>query len=148
MEREINLRGTSGNGHLSVSLESKKTNHGKNHTQMKNEETQGKKTSEIQGQATDDTVQMWKAKYRKVLAVTVSDGDERYATYFRRPTMEILSMIEKIRKTDAVKSASLLFDNCWLGGAEIVKEDAVLKMAAIAGFNSMIDECRVESKNL
>ena len=100
------------------------------------------------GQANEETIQSWKATYRKVLAVTVTDNDEIHAVYFRRPTMEILSMVEKIRKTDSVKAASLLFDNCWIGGSDAIKDDAVLKMAAIAGFNTTIDQCRVEAKNL
>jgi hypothetical protein len=98
--------------------------------------------------ATDEIIATWKAKYGKVVEVKVKDGDKNYVGYFRRPDMETLSAVNKLYKTDEVKSANVLFDNCWLGGDEQMKADAIVKMSAIAKLQELTQICVAEIKNL
>jgi hypothetical protein len=103
---------------------------------------------EIKGIVSDETVGMWKAKYRKVYEITIDDDEETYAGYFRRPDMDMFSVINKMAKTDEVKAANILFDHCWLGGDPLVREDSVIRMTAIASMQQIFAIRTAELKNL
>lgn len=110
-----------------------------------------KKTTEREinnGGVTDEQIQMWKNKHRKISSIEVDEDDETHTGYFRRPDMETLSAVSKLGKTDEIKAANALFENCWLGGSPILREDAVLKMAVIGRLNKIMEVSRVELKNL
>lgn len=100
------------------------------------------------GLITEETIQMWRAKYRKISEVIIEDGDDKFVCYFRRPDMDTMSAVTKLSKTDEVKAANILFDNCWLGGDQMIKEDAVLKMSAISQLNKIMTVQTVTLKNL
>jgi hypothetical protein len=91
---------------------------------------------------------VWKNKHRRVFTVIIKDAGEIFTGYFRRPNMEELSATSKLTKVDEVKAANIMFDGCFLGGDEIIKEDATLRMAAISQLSviNKIDE--VKTKNL
>jgi hypothetical protein len=97
---------------------------------------------------TEEVIGVWKNKYRKVYEVTVKDGDDVYRGYFRRPGLETLSAVNKLSKSDEIKAVEVLFDNCWLGGDEILKEDAVLKLSAAGQFQAIMNPAQTEIKNL
>lgn len=100
------------------------------------------------GGVTPEQIQAWKAKYRKVAEISVTDGNTKYVGYFRRPDMDTMAAVNRLAKTDEVKSSVAMFDNCWLGGDVTMKEDAIVKMAAIARLATMFDSCVAELKNL
>ena len=102
----------------------------------------------ITGLQPDDAVARWKAKHRRVSLIVVDDEGERFAGYFKRPDMHTLSAVNAMGKTDEVKAANVLFDNCWLGGADIAKDDAIVKMGMIGKLNEMMAVAHVELKNL
>lgn len=99
------------------------------------------------GGITDEQIERWKQKYRKIAAVEVLD-DETYVGYFHRPDMETYSMVAKLAKTDEIRASNILFDNCWLGGSSLLQEDAVLKMNAIGQLNAMTSAVSASLKNL
>lgn len=103
---------------------------------------------QIKGIESEDNINMWKAKYRKVYMVTIEDDGEKFAAYFKRPDMEVMSAVNKTSKNDEVKAAVFLFDNCWLGGDPIVKEDSVLRMSATAQLKNIMAVKSAELKNL
>lgn len=71
----------------------------------------------------------FKSRHRKVFRVDVVDGDETHIGYFKRPDFATVKAVTKIAKTDEVEAGKVMFDNCWLGGSEYLRKDAVLFMA-------------------
>lgn len=106
------------------------------------------KKKEIIGLATDEQIKMWKARHRVVKAIEITDEGETFVGYFIRPDMEAMSAVAKVSKSDEMKAAEVLFNACWLGGAEIIQNDVALKMAVIGKLNLLISSCVVDVKNL
>lgn len=100
------------------------------------------------GGVVESQIEQWKAKYRIVQEVTITDGDEQHKGYFKRPDMETLAAVNKLSKTDEIKAANVLFENCWLGGSGYIAGEAVLKMAAIGRLNELMMVTSTEIKNL
>ncbi|WP_289740927.1 hypothetical protein [Muribaculum intestinale] len=99
----------------------------------------------INGALTESQVAAFKEKHRKSFAVEVRDGDEVHVGYFKRPTFETIKAVTKVAKTDEVEAGKVMFDNCWLGGSEELRTDALLFMAVqkqlgavLNGFQSLI----------
>lgn len=107
-----------------------------------------KKEIQVKGIESEDNIKVWKAKHRKVYEVIIDDDGEKFAAYFKRPDMPTMSAVNKISKNDEVKAAEVLFDNCWLGGDPMVKEDAILRMAATARLKDIMAVKSAELKNL
>lgn len=100
------------------------------------------------GEVTQAQIDAWKGKHRKVVEITVTDEDEVHVGYFRRPDMATMSAVNTLAKTDEVKSSNTMFDNCWLGGSPFLKEDAILRMAAIGQLATVLNSCIGSIKNL
>ena len=103
---------------------------------------------EIIGLATDDQIKLWKNKHRIVKAIELTDEGQTFVCYVARPDMETMSAVAKVGKVDEMKAAEILFENCWLGGADVIKNDAALKLAVIVQLNSLISSFVVDIKNL
>lgn len=106
------------------------------------------KKKPINGLVPDEKIQQWKNQYRKVYSITIDDDGETIIGYFKRPDMETLSAVNAVSKKDEVKAANTLFANCWLGGSELVKTDAVVKMAMMGKLNDMMTLAHADLKNL
>lgn len=102
----------------------------------------------IDGVVADAQIAMWKQQAGKVMAIEVEDDDTTYVGYFRRPTMETMSAVNKLTKNDEIKGSMTMFDNCWLGGSETMKTDAIIKMAALAQLSTIFNTCASRLKNL
>lgn len=100
------------------------------------------------GGVTEEQIQLWKNRCRKVYAIEIEEDGQTHTGYFRRPDMETLSAVSKLGKSDEVKAANALFDNCWLGGSALLREDAVLRMAVIGQLNGLMEVARASLKNL
>lgn len=96
---------------------------------------------------TEDMVRMWKAKHRKVVSISVDDDGEEFTGFFRRPDMATMSAVVSVAKSDEMKAANTLFANCWLGGDELIKEDAALKMAMMGRLQTLLEVKVRELKN-
>lgn len=99
------------------------------------------------GGVCDDQIKMWKTKHRKVKEVEVEDEGEIHIGYFHEPKMDTLSAVNKLQKTDEVKGAIVLFENCWLGGSPMLREDAVMKLAAVGQLQGFLNVTRASVKN-
>ncbi len=102
----------------------------------------------INGGVTEERIAQWKVQHRRVAEVSIEDDGTTYVGYFRRPDMETMAAVSKLSKTDEVKAANALFENCWLGGADELRHEAVLRMAAIGQLNQLMEVKRAEIKNL
>jgi hypothetical protein len=99
------------------------------------------------GGVTEEQIKAWKGEYRKVHVIEVEDDGELFVGYFRRPNMETMAAVNKLAKTDEVKSSATLFDNCWLGGDPLVKSDTIVRVAAIGQLAEMFNRVIGTLKN-
>lgn len=88
---------------------------------------------------TKETIAMWKAKYRKVVSITVDDDGEIFTGFFKRPDMSVMSAVMSTAKSDELKASNVMFDNCWLGGDELMREDFALKVAAMSKMQTLME---------
>lgn len=100
------------------------------------------------GGVSEEQIKAWKTEHRKVHMVEVEDDGELFVGYFRRPDMETMSAVNRVAKADEVKSSSVMFDNCWLGGDPVLKTDIVVRMAAIRQLSEIFNRVHGELKNL
>lgn len=100
------------------------------------------------GGVKENDIQQWKSRYGKVIRIDVVDGDELHIGYFHRPKLDTMSAVSKIGKTDEVKSAEVMFDNCWLGGSKALREDTILFLETTKQLGSMFNRCMSSLKNL
>lgn len=107
-----------------------------------------KELAVFNGGVNEEQIASWKKEHRKIYAIEINDAEELYVGYFRRPGMETMSAVNKLAKTDEMKSAMTLFDNCWLGGDSVIKTDTLVKMAAIKQLGVMFNQVTSTLKNL
>ncbi len=100
------------------------------------------------GSVTPEQVEAWKNKHRKVYRVDIVDGEDTHIGYFKRPDFATIKAITKVAKTDEVEAGKIMFNNCWLGGSEELKEDAVLFMAVQVQLGKLVNGCMGSLKNL
>lgn len=113
---------------------------------MEKEKTQQAQT--FDGCVTPEQVESWKNKHRKVYRVDIVDGEDTHIGYFKRPDFATIKAITKVSKTDEVEAGKVMFDNCWLGGSEDLKNDAVLFMAVQVQLGKLVNGCMGSLKNL
>lgn len=115
---------------------------------MENNETKQQQGKTYDGGVSEEQIGRWKAAHKRVIRIDVTDGDDLHVAYFKRPTMETMSAVTKVTKTDEVKGAEVLYDNCFLGGDTEMREDALLFMAATAQLGRLFNSCLGSLKNL
>lgn len=100
------------------------------------------------GGVADEQIQQWKNRYGKVVRIEVQDDGDTHVGYFHRPKLEDMSAIMKLAKTDELKSSEVMFNNCWLGGSEAMRHDAILFIETTKQLATMLGSCRSSLKNL
>lgn len=100
------------------------------------------------GGVTEEQVRAWKCKYGKIVRIEVVDDADVHIGYFHRPRIETMAAVTKIAKTDELKSSETMFDNCWLGGSQAMRNDAILFLEATKQLGVMLSSCRSSLKNL
>ncbi|MGN0235828.1 MAG: hypothetical protein ACI4BD_05920 [Paludibacteraceae bacterium] len=105
---------------------------------------------EYNGGVTSEQIQIWKNTHGRISEVRVDDPDvaECHIGYFRRPDMKTMQAVSAMSKTNEMKGAEVMFDNCWLGGSPMMKEDAILKMQGMAAMGALFGSCTHSIKNL
>ena len=115
---------------------------------MENNETKQPQGKTYDGGVTEEQINKWKAVHKRVIRIDVTEGEDLHVAYFKRHSLETMSAVTKVGKSDEVKSASVLYDNCFLGGDTEMREDALLFMAATAQLGNMFNSCLGSLKNL
>lgn len=109
------------------------------HTMSKKEEK-----TVLKGQLTPEEIALLKAKH---IYVYEQEIDGRVA-YLKRPDRSTLSAAEKVGERDSNTYNQIIVENCWLGGCEELKEDAIY-CAILAGCIMQLFQVKVgELKNL
>lgn len=117
---------------------------------METNEVKEKKAVRHDGGVTAENIAAWKAAHGRISEVEVKDEDfdEVHVGYFRRPDMKTMQAFSATAKTNEVKAAEVLFDNCWLGGSGMLKTDAIYKMEAMNAMQGVFGRCSRALKNL
>lgn len=115
---------------------------------MENQNEEKKYAATYDGGVKEEDIKQWKSRHGKVIRIDVVDGDELHIGYFHRPRLETMSAVSKMGKTDEVKSAEVMFDNCWLGGSKALREDTVLFLEVTKQLGTMFNRCMSSLKNL
>lgn len=81
----------------------------------------------------EQKIKQWKEKYGVVhqIDVPLEDESQVATAYFRKPDLQLISAAAKFSESDPIKSGNILFENCWLGGDELVKSDDEARLSAI-----------------
>lgn len=95
----------------------------------------------------------WKNKYGSVYAITIpgntDDGEkDSFTGYFRKPNLKIISASSRFANDNPVKSGEILFENCWLGGDQEIKDNDELKLTAITKINELFKVREADIKKL
>ena len=104
----------------------------------------------INGDVTAEQINEWKNRNGRIHEVEIADTEfeELHRGYFRRPDMKTMQAFSAAAKTNEIKAAEVMFDNCWLGGSSAMKSDAVYKMQAIGELQNIFGKCVSKLKNL
>lgn len=104
----------------------------------------------VDGGVTPEQIAAWKAQHGRVTEIEVTDPDfgETHVGWFRRPDMKTMQAFSATAKTNEVKAAEIIFDNCWLGGSPMMKTDAVYKLQANGELQNIFGKCMSRLKNL
>lgn len=111
-------------------------------------DTTGYKT--VDGGVTEEQIAAWRNQHGRVAEVEVVDPDfqEIHKGWFRRPDMKTMQMFSAMAKNNEIKGAEALFDNCWLGGSQLMKTDAVYKLQGLGALQNIFGKCVSSIKNL
>lgn len=104
----------------------------------------------LSGEVSEEQIAAWKTKHGRVVEIEVADPEfgELHRGYFRRPDMKTMQAFSATAKSNDVKAAEVMFDNCWLGGSAMMKTDAVYKMQTIGELQNIFGKCVSRLKNL
>lgn len=100
------------------------------------------------GGITPEQVAQMKAKHRKAFRIDIVDGEDTHVGYFKRPDFDTIKAVTKVSKVDEVEAGKIMFDKCWLGGSEELRNDAVLFMAVQGQLGKVLNSCMGSLKNL
>lgn len=99
------------------------------------------------GTIADAELARLKAQHGRIYQIVVDDDGDLYAAYFRRPDMAVLSAMTKMAKTDEMQAAKVMVENCFVAGAEQVRTDAALFVAAVGQLGTVVGQVRATIKN-
>lgn len=104
----------------------------------------------IKGDVNDEQISALKSRHGRIVEIEVADPEvkELHRGYFRRPDMKTMQAFSATAKSNDVKAAEVMFDNCWVGGSAMMKTDAVYKLQAIGELQNIFGRCVSRLKNL
>lgn len=100
---------------------------------------------------TEAQIEQWKLRWKHVFQIDIpidEASDERITCYVKKPSLDTLSASMRFAESDPLKSGLILFENCWLGGDERIKEDDDLKLSVISQLSKMVKVREAEIKKL
>lgn len=115
---------------------------------MEKTENKGQTGRTFDGGITEAQIDAFKAEHGQVHRVDIVEGADTHIGYFHRPDFQTIKAITKVSKTDEVEAGKVLFDNCWLGGSEALRKDAILFMAVQVQLGKLLNGCMGSIKNL
>jgi hypothetical protein len=99
--------------------------------------------------ATESQIKQWKAKYGEVHEVCVEiEADQEAFAYFKKPDRRVLALAAKFIENDPIKAGDVLFENCWVGGDEQIKDDDEARLACIELIGKLFKKKQASIKKL
>jgi len=89
----------------------------------------------LKGEATEEQIASWKKQYNSVYELIIEDA----VCYLRKPTRNELSSATAKSENDPMLFNEILLNDCWLGGAEIIKTDDEYFLAAGSELSSILE---------
>lgn len=89
---------------------------------------------------TEAQIKQWKARWGEVHLVEVPADDEgktKLYGYFKKPSLDIISASARFAESDPIKSGTVLFENCWLGGDETLKENDEARLSCMKALGKL-----------
>jgi hypothetical protein len=103
----------------------------------------------LPGGITDAQVKQWKSRWGEVTQITVKLDEGAIATgYFKKPDLDTISAASRFMDSDQVRGGQIVFDNCWLGGDEIIKTNDEARFATILQVNRLFRILETEVKKM
>ena len=97
---------------------------------------------------TNEDIEKLKKKHGVLSVVTIKDGEEIHSAIFKEPTMDIMSAANLVGKTDEMKSAMVLYDNCMIACDESIKQRDLLKLQVVGAIGEKMSALTKTVKNL
>lgn len=109
-----------------------------------------KEYKRIGGGISVEQIQSWKNKYGRISEVSVKDPDtgEEHVGWFKRPDMKTMEAVSALSKKNEVQGSVVLFNNCWLGGSEALRNDAIYQIEAMTALSKIFGRCVNALKNV
>ncbi len=85
---------------------------------------------------------------KKIMQVILEDDKERYYCYFKRPSIQTLSAMTKLAKTDEVKGMEVFINHCYVAGSKAWENDGVLFMTLSTELTKVLNSVKASLKNL
>lgn len=99
---------------------------------------------ELKGQASAEQIASWKQQHKHVYELKVEDA----ICYLRKPSRQELSGATVLAASDPMKFNETLLNDCWLGGAEVIKNDDDYFLSASGLLGDLIETKAAELKKI
>jgi len=99
---------------------------------------------------TEAQIKQWKQRWGNVAQITVTIDDEgnKATGFFKKPGLDTIAAAATRMGSDPIGSGRIVFENCWLGGDEIIKTNDEALFAIILEVNKLFKYRTTEVKNL
>lgn len=77
----------------------------------------------------------WKKEHKHILKIEI-DG---HVGYIKQPDRNTIGLATSFLGKNNVKFVETIFQNCWLGGDEMIREDDSLFFSCVTLFNEIIE---------
>lgn len=104
----------------------------------------------LPGGVTQAQISQWKQRWGSVTQITVSldDAGNKATGYFKKPGLDTISAASPKMENDPIGAGKIVFENCWLGGDEIIKTNDEALFSTILEVNRLFKFRETEVKNL
>lgn len=94
---------------------------------------------------TKEQIEAWRKQHGEVYEMNFEDGK---SCYLSRPSRKIVGLILAKSAANPLAGAEVVLANCWLGGDDVIKEDAGYMVGIAAKIDQIVGVKTAEIKNL
>lgn len=103
-----------------------------------------------QSNITEAKIKQWKQRWGEVhqFDVVIDDEGNKATAYFRKPDLAVIGASLSKGDNDPIGSGNVFFENCWLGGDEIIRTNDEARFSVTLKLNRLFKLRAVEVKKL
>lgn len=104
----------------------------------------------LAGNVTQAQINQWKQRWGSVtqITVTLDDSGNTATGYFKKPGLDAIAAAGPRMDSDPIGAGKIVFENCWLGGDEVIKHNDEALFSVILQVNKLFRLRETEVKNL